>query len=477
MNGNLARAQSIDYKAYEVYPAYEILNLLEHLYPKALSPSEQITRVTGKITLLTGESEFYRNYVDSGIQIRTKKGELYVYDFDRDELHNLGSIDVWLPFVQAEILFNWLEAQVPGLLTPSPQPTQAAAKVFYRFYPDKNIVIGTFQKDLYFLDGKGTMHNLGRVSLWLDAIVVPEKVLGGLYTIRQKCTGRYVDAYTDSHDYILVTRPQQYDNTQKWIVTSLGNRVYGIQQKHNYRFIEAYATDKDNRIVTRPAHDVDRQRWIIAPLPGWVDLFTIRQKSDSSYVYGDVSSYWLGTRPREGVDAEWFFAPVYENFYYNGMVYVLDQAVISDTEEETLYSKDLVNPLPLEQSIHFEVNETRDETSRFEYSRGFVFEVGKVFSVGMPYVEEGTGPSIKISGAYNWTSGRTFILPRSYKGTFPVTVAPGGRVRAEAVVKKSTLSVPYIMFFYSSSTGALQASRGTWTGVSRWGLECVVTKE
>lgn len=42
--------------------------------------------------------------------------------------------------------------------------------------------------------------------------------LQGVYTIRQKSTGRYVDAYQRGNDYALTTRKAQNNDTQRWLI-------------------------------------------------------------------------------------------------------------------------------------------------------------------------------------------------------------------------------------------------------------------
>jgi hypothetical protein len=129
-----------------------------------------------------------------------------------------------LPLAQAEILFNLAETFYPTFLAPAPQATQVSGEILYRAYPKTNTAIGTFEKDLYFLDAQGQLHLIGRVDHLLGENLDFEEVLAGVYTIQQKYTGRYVDAYVwSSADYQLVTREAQNDDTQKWVIKTLGS--------------------------------------------------------------------------------------------------------------------------------------------------------------------------------------------------------------------------------------------------------------
>jgi hypothetical protein len=45
----------------------------------------------------------------------------------------------------------------------------------------------------------------------------------GIYTIRQKSNGRFMDAHQDAgNDFRLVTRPEQKNDTQRWILEVVG---------------------------------------------------------------------------------------------------------------------------------------------------------------------------------------------------------------------------------------------------------------
>ncbi len=68
----------------------------------------------------------------------------------------------------ANIIFNWLESEIPELFIPTPQSTIEDDGIFYRHYPGTEITIKTMQGDLYYIDPHGDEWNLGGVDLWLD---------------------------------------------------------------------------------------------------------------------------------------------------------------------------------------------------------------------------------------------------------------------------------------------------------------------
>jgi hypothetical protein len=465
VNGNLAFAQTPNYHA------YELLNLLEYLYPEFLAPAPQITR-------LDQNGAFYRSYSDSGIVIRTKDDHLYL-DYAGDS-YDMGTIDdLWFPYAQAEILFNWLETQFPEFLAPVPQATQVEGAIFYRAYPETNTMIGTFDADLYFLDDQSKLYTLGGVDYLLGKFLDFEEVLAGVYTLQQKYTGRSVDAYVwSSADYQLVTREAKNDDTQKWIIKPLGNNVYTIQQKYTGRYVDAYVwSSEDYQLVTREAKNDDTQKWIIKPLGN--NVYTIQQKYTGRYVDAYVWSsedYRLVTREAKNDDTQkWIFTLVPEDMTFKGIEYNLDEAEISQPEAVVIATQRLVNNSPLEQSMSFAVNETIQEESHFERTVGFSVEVGRQLSVGVPYLTASN--SISISAGMTWTSGSSVVRSHSYTATFPLRAEPYSAYRASATVMKSTLKVPYVMYFESNQTGAIRVSRGTWSGVSTWGLDYDLMKE
>jgi hypothetical protein len=125
------------------------------------------------------------------------------------------------------------------------------------------------------------------------------------FTIQQKSTGRFMDAHEIAgKDFALVTRPKQDDpqdiDTQRWVLTPL--RVfYTIQQKSNRRFVDAYQSEeKDHALVTRTAQDNDTQKWILTYLGD--NTYTIQQKSTGRFMDAHEiagKDFALVTRPKQ----------------------------------------------------------------------------------------------------------------------------------------------------------------------------------
>ncbi len=89
----------------------------------------------------------------------------------------------------------------------------------------------------------------------------------GVYTVRQKSSGRFLDAYQSSAgDFAAVTRTPQADLSQSWVFIPSGTDTYTIRQLSSRRFVDAYEdSSHDFQVVTRPAKNTDAQRWVIKP--------------------------------------------------------------------------------------------------------------------------------------------------------------------------------------------------------------------
>ena len=144
--------------------------------------------------------------------------------------------------------------------------------------------------------------------------VFEQFTLNGIYTIQQKSNGRFLDAHEiSSKDFTVVTRNQQRNDTQRWIIKPLGNNIFTIQQKSNDRFLDAHEiSSKDFTVVTRNQQRNDTQRWIIKPLDN--NIFTIQQKSNGRFLDAhEISSkdFTVVTRNQQRNDTQrWIVKPL-----------------------------------------------------------------------------------------------------------------------------------------------------------------------
>ena len=60
---------------------------------------------------------------------------------------------------------------------------------------------------------------------YVEAISQTNTLVAGVYTIQQKSTDRYVDGLEIFNVTSLVTRPEQNDNTQQWILNPVTNNA------------------------------------------------------------------------------------------------------------------------------------------------------------------------------------------------------------------------------------------------------------
>lgn len=143
-----------------------------------------------------------------------------------------------------------------------------------------------------------------------------------VYTIQQISNSRYLDAYQNNeneNDYAIVTRPMQGNATQRWRLTPQGNDTYRIQQESSDRFMDAYDTSNhDFSLITRSQRDNDSQQWVIKP----VELrgtYVIKHKTNSRFVdaYEDTDNdHAMVTRSRQkNATQRWVLKPLGNNTY------------------------------------------------------------------------------------------------------------------------------------------------------------------
>jgi hypothetical protein len=129
------------------------------------------------------------------------------------------------------------------------------------------------------------------------------------YEIRQNSTRRFLDAYTYpvaiyNGDYRAVTRTDQDDDTQRWLLIASGPPgYYRIRQKkiidNTYRYLDAYTTSNQlNAVVTNKFQnnteaEADTQRWRLTVHDDIMNAtlyFRIRNKSNGGYLDAYTSS-------------------------------------------------------------------------------------------------------------------------------------------------------------------------------------------
>ena len=171
----------------------------------------------------------------------------------------------------------------------------------------------------------GAGSNFGvRVDSLLDASPTLRSLLAppslyGLFTIRQKSSGRFLDAYESTgNDFNVVTRTAQNNDTQRWTITPVGT-VFTMQQKSNGRFVDAHESESnDFNVVTRTAQNNDTQRWVLREVHGMLSTYTIQQLSNGRYLdaYETGNDFDVVTRTAQNNDSQrWIVKPLGDNTY------------------------------------------------------------------------------------------------------------------------------------------------------------------
>jgi hypothetical protein len=140
------------------------------------------------------------------------------------------------------------------------------------------------------------------------------KPIGTVFMIRQKSSGRFLDAHdTSVNDFRLVTRAAQTDDSQRWISMPQADGSVTLRQLSNLRFADAHEiADKDFALVTRAEQNNDTQRWTLTSIGA--NIFTIRQVSSGRFADAHEDSghdFSVVSRAAQDNDTQrWIFAPV-----------------------------------------------------------------------------------------------------------------------------------------------------------------------
>jgi hypothetical protein len=96
----------------------------------------------------------------------------------------------------------------------------------------------------------------------------PERIVN----IQQGNGLRFVDAWDDgTHDWTVVTRDFQNNDSQKWRMVAVGSGIYTFQQLSSGRFLDAHETGApgyDYRMVLRPQQNNQSQQWRLVDYGG-----------------------------------------------------------------------------------------------------------------------------------------------------------------------------------------------------------------
>jgi len=115
-----------------------------------------------------------------------------------------------------------------------------------------------------------------------------------LYTIRNRALGRYADAHEDAgHDYQLVTRDRQNNDSQRWQLIPLGNAIFEIVHWSTRRYVDSHEDDgHDWQMVTRQFQNHTTQHWILESVG--TNTWTIRNRALGRYVdaHEDAGHDW-----------------------------------------------------------------------------------------------------------------------------------------------------------------------------------------
>lgn len=132
-------------------------------------------------------------------------------------------------------------------------------------------------------------------EIWMATKIGEIPQLEGIWTIQQKSSGKYLDAYPTKGPYAAagglgfeaVVRPKQPDNSQNWKIIKKDGEVYQIEQESSGKLLDALEQadplwNRDHAACVRPPQRNPSQMWYFQ----WVteNEFTIRHHSNTRYL-------------------------------------------------------------------------------------------------------------------------------------------------------------------------------------------------
>lgn len=202
-----------------------------------------------------------------GLQPRTVRGYQQQLPFPAGiGLKSIGECSVPPPVTRAGVMSPASRAPIVILpvTTPSPPVLQQGRYTIQQKSSGRWVDAYPDRKDFAAI-ARPTADYIPKFGNLIDLPVWEITPVGNGYTIKQLTTGRFLDAHEIAEKgFAVVTRPRQSDETQTWILVPLGKGVFTIQQRSSGRYLDAHRTAaQDYALFTSPAVTSDSQRWIL----------------------------------------------------------------------------------------------------------------------------------------------------------------------------------------------------------------------
>ncbi|KAJ3476704.1 hypothetical protein NLI96_g10979 [Meripilus lineatus] len=238
-----------------------------------------------------------------------------------------------------------------------------------------------------------------------------------------------------------------------------GLMLFSRRPTPNVGHVDGNGRFPDNWFILEPGRGQHANNFrVVTPSDG-VTLVSRTHERPYLWSYDRFSTIW----------PDQFFSFLWEDMRVDRVDYDLHLAQVLSSTPLVIANQTLTNDTNLEQEMSFELNESVQNTSTFEYSTGFTVTVGTSFSVGIPFIAR-TEITVDTSTTNEWSWGQQDTFGRAHTANFPVRAGPRETVRAVSSVNRGVLEVPFTMHLSSRSTGTRVVTRGKWHGVSTWDL-------
>jgi hypothetical protein len=138
------------------------------------------------------------------------------------------------------------------------------------------------------------------------------------YTLQQLSSGRFLDAHQNSsHDFSAVTRRDQRNDTQRWVVAPVADGGHTVVQLSSGRFLDAHqSAGYDFSAVTRTVQGNETQRWRFTPVGAVYEIQQVSSDRHADAHENSANDFSVVTRSDQGNDTQrWVVTSIGANEY------------------------------------------------------------------------------------------------------------------------------------------------------------------
>ncbi|KUJ09033.1 uncharacterized protein LY89DRAFT_598580 [Mollisia scopiformis] len=171
-----------------------------------------------------------------------------------------------------------------------------------------------------------------------------------------------------------------------------------------------------------------------------------------------------------------YFSFLCELVNFDNIEYHINDAKILSSVVVAMGTETDCNETDTDQTIEFTFSKTESVSYTWDYTVGFIIDIGAGVEVEVPFVESGN-VRVDVSNTHTFSTMHTTSEDTTFSGTVTTTAPPHTEVTATATMTKSAVSVPFTMYVIVASTNKTVAIEGTYNGTSFWNIQADFTQK